>query len=310
MVDREELLTYLNGNLADKAVYYSQEQLPAQIGTALYTFGSNEDFDILAFIDASEKLDGTSGMLFTPTHLYFKFSKSGIIDYQDIEALSLEKHRHQVSTKATIKLKQTTYRFSNDYICQEELIHLLSKITNISVEKIRTLHEKAEDNIRMVLSDIENDIYEDVYLDDTQKQQIKEYYEELAVIDNLDDENYEIEMEALCKSALDFFDLLELDSEEIDILLDIQQQFDKKQEIEEQKLDEAKNFYDDMMNKYQQGDPSLFDKVKGMMSSLGIDEEELKNKSPQELEQYLTDLCHRFGISKSMLEKMAKKFSS
>ena len=45
------------------------------------------------------------------------------------------------------------------------------------------------------------------------------------------------------------------------------------------------------------------------MKALGINEEELKGKSPAELNQYIEDLCTRFGVSKSQIEKLSKKFN-
>ena len=61
-----------------------------------------------------------------------------------------------------------------------------------------------------------------------------------------------------------------------------------------------------MMNKYQQGDSERFNRVKSIMSSMGIDENDLAGKSPEEIEDFL---CGKFGISKSMLEKLAGRFN-
>lgn len=44
------------------------------------------------------------------------------------------------------------------------------------------------------------------------------------------------------------------------------------------------------------------------MKTLGIDEQDLEGKSPAELNQYIENLCSRFGISKSQIEKLSKKF--
>ncbi len=62
------------------------------------------------------------------------------------------------------------------------------------------------------------------------------------------------------------------------------------------------------MNHYQQGNPQIFKQVKSMMNMLGIHEDDLKNKSPYELNQYIEELCQRFGVSKSQVENLAKKF--
>ena len=41
-----------------------------------------------------------------------------------------------------------------------------------------------------------------------------------------------------------------------------------------------------MMNKYQQGDSEMFNRVKSIMSSMGIDENDLAGKSPEEIEDF------------------------
>ena len=46
-------------------------------------------------------------------------------------------------------------------------------------------------------------------------------------------------------------------------------------------LEGAKKYYDDMMNKYNNGDSSMFDQVKSMMHGLGINEKDMENKSPE-----------------------------
>ncbi|MFQ7171271.1 MAG: hypothetical protein ACLRQF_03685 [Thomasclavelia ramosa] len=40
------------------------------------------------------------------------------------------------------------------------------------------------------------------------------------------------------------------------------------------------------MNKYQQGDSEMFNRVKSIMSSMGIDENDLAGKSPEEIEDF------------------------
>lgn len=75
---------------------------------------------------------------------------------------------------------------------------------------------------------------------------------------------------------------------------------------EEQKIENAKKFYDDMMDKYRHGDSEMYDRVKGIMNQFGIDENELAGKSTEEIEDIL---CSKFGISKSMMEKLVRKFN-
>ena len=59
------------------------------------------------------------------------------------------------------------------------------------------------------------------------------------------------------------------------------------------------SFYNDMMNKYQQGDSEMFNRVKSIMSSMGIDENDLAGKSRRRNRDLL---CGKFGISKSILK--------
>lgn len=117
----------------------------------------------------------------------------------------------------------------------------------------------------------------------------------------MNEEDYQYELEVLCPQALQFFDELELDSEEIDILIDIYQNINNGQDHQ---FDQAKSYYDDLMNKYRQGDPQTMDQVQSVLSMLGINEEELRGKSQEEIQEYLYSICDRFGVSRSVLEKM------
>lgn len=305
-MDKEQLLTYMNEQLVINGTFYSVNNIPSQISNAIYMYGYNDVLDVLGFIDISEDLDGSKGMIITPDKIYFKFGQSGVIEYRKINYLGLQKHRNDPVVKAIIRLDKLSYAFSNKYVDPEKLVELLSKISNIDIEMIMTLHEKVAYYVPIVLSDIINDEYEDVDLSPKQNEQIQEFYKELELVESLDDEDYQYELENICRRALDFFEELELDSDEIDILIDIYEQFNQKDMQEEQKIDNAQQFYDDMMNKYQQGDTSVLDSVKGMMESMGIDEKDLAGKTPDEIQDFL---CERFGISKSMFEKLAKRFN-
>lgn len=301
-----EIFTTLNQDLAIKGKFYGQENLPSQISNAIYSFGSFDVFEILAFIDISNELDGSRGMLITPEAIYFKLSQAGCFKYQDIIALSLEKHRHNPTIKAIIKTSDKNYAFSNRTIDPEIFINFLSKITELDVEMIMTDHEKVAYYVPLVLQDLENDEYEDVELTLQQKNRIQEFYQDLAMIEQLDDENYQYELVNLCHQALAFFDDLGLDSDEIDELEKVEQSFNQIDQEQEQKIENAKKFYDDMMDKYRQGDSEMYDRVKGIMNQFGIDENELAGKSTAEIEDIL---CSKFGISRSMMEKLMRKFN-
>lgn len=174
---------------------------------------------------------------------------------------------------------------------------------------ILTSHEKVIYYTTIVLNDLLNDEYEDIVLSNQQQQRIQEFFYNFELINKLDQENYDLEVELLCNQALDFFDELELDSEEIDVLLELQKQFEEKKQQEDEMLEGAKKYYDDMMNKYNNGDSSMFDQVKSIMHGLGINEKDMENKSPEELNQYIEDLCTRFGISKVKLKLLQKNLN-
>lgn len=309
-MDKENILKYINNDFAANATLYSFQNLPIQIGNAIYLYGSNEITDIIAFIDASEQQDGSLGMIITPSHIFYQFDNAGSFQYQDISYLSLEKHRHDQKAKATIKTNSSLYHLEDTPINEELFIQFLSNITEIDIDMILSSYEKVAYYVPIVLNDIIHDEYEDVFLTDLHKRKIKDFFDELNIINQLDDENYQYELKSLCSHALDFFDELELDSDEIDILYKVQEEFDKQKEKDEQIFDNAKRYYDDMMNKYKQGDSSMLNQMQSMLKNLGVDMDDLKNKSPEEMDQYINDLCDRFHISRSQLDTLIKKFQN
>ena len=58
----------------------------------------------------------------------------------------------------------------------------------------------------------------------------------------------------------------------------------------------------------QKGDTGMYDQMKSTMESLGIDEERLKNMSNEEVDQYVKEMCKKFGISQSLFDKLKDKF--
>ena len=302
-MNKEEILSILNKDFVMKVTIYSYNNIPSQICNAIYSFGSNDILDIVAFIDSSKNLDGSSGMIITNDKIYFQFSNKGIISYDDIIKLEFETS----NLIAYVTTKDHRYSFDNLFINSKKLVEVLAVITNLEVEMILTDHEKVAYYVSIILNDLLNDEYEDIILNNQQQQKIKEFFHELDLISKLDQKTYCLELELLCNHALNFFDELELDSEEIDILLDLQKKFNDQND---QMYEGAKKYYDDMMHKYQEGDLSMFNQLKSMMQSLGINEKDLENKSPDQLNQYIEDLCTRFGISKSQIETLAKKFNT
>ncbi len=298
-MEREKILSYLNEDIMNQGTYYSHKCIPAQISHAIYMFGNLTITDILAFIDITQNQDGSQGVIITPTHIYFCFTKSGSFAYEDIQSLRLQKHRHQQAI-SSICLKEKTYTFQNNYFNQEKWIEFLSFVSQIDYELQMTIHEKIEYYTRKVIDDIFNDEYEDVALTSKQDQQLHDVLDNLKVVSQMEDDDCQSELEIICKQSLDIFFDLELDSDEIDILIDIEKQISSMMESQ---------YGEDIINQYTQGNKELYERVQNTMQALGISEEELKGKTPEELEQYINDLCHRFGISKSMLDDLAKKFT-
>ena len=58
----------------------------------------------------------------------------------------------------------------------------------------------------------------------------------------------------------------------------------------------------------QNGDTGMYDQMKSTMESLGIDEERLKNMSNEEVDQYVKEMCKKFGISQSLFDKLKDRF--
>ena len=97
-------------------------------------------------------------------------------------------------------------------------------------------------------------------------------------------------------------------AKEIDALNEAQSFFDQQDSQENQQLEGAKRWVDEMMSNYQNGDTGMYDQMKSTMESLGIDEERLKNMSNEEVDQYVKEMCKKFGISQSLFDKLKDRF--
>ena len=304
-MNKEQILTFLNNDFVTNGVIYFKDNIPSQIGNAIYLYGDSDILELVAFIDNSKELDGSKGMIITTNKVYFQFDIKGCFKYDNITKIELENSK----SLAYITTDICKYCFDNSFINKNKFIELLAAITDLDVKMILTSHEKVAYYIPIILEDIINDEYEDIILTNQDQQKIKDFYHDLELIKKLDPENQLLELELLCNQALDFFNALDLDSEEIDVLLELQKEFNEKNKQDEQIFKGAEKYYDDMIHKYQEGNPDTLNLIKGMMKTLGINEEELKGKSPAELNQYIEDLCTRFGVSKSQIEKLSKKFN-
>lgn len=305
-MEKEIILENLDESIVNEATFYSQQNIPSQISQALYLYGSTTDYQVLGFIDASG--DGSKGMIFTDQGIYFCFKEPHFFLYEDIEKLILVKKEETFDFYAKIKTKTSTFIFKNNYLNLTEFIESLSEILEMPISYEMSAYEKVEYFIPLVLDDLKEDVYEDLELTKQQHQQIKDIEHELEMAKELKDLDYQDECRSLCRYCLDFFESLGLDSDEIEALNEAQSFFDQQDSQENQQLEGAKRWVDEMMSNYQNGDTGMYDQMKSTMENLGIDEEKLKNMSNEEVDQYVQDMCKKFGISQSLFDKLKDKF--
>lgn len=305
-MEKEIILENLDESIVNEATFYSQQNIPSQISQALYLYGSTTDYQVLGFIDASG--DGSKGMIFTDQGIYFCFKEPHFFLYEDIEKLILVKKEETFDFYAKIKTKTSTFVFKNNYLNLKEFIECLSGILEMPISYEMSAYEKVEYFVPLVLDDLKEDVYEDLELTKQQYQQIKDIEHELEMAKELKDLDYQDECRSLCRYCLDFFESLGLDSDEIEALNEAQSFFDQQDSQENQQLEGAKRWVDEMMSNYQNGDTGMYDQMKSTMGNLGIDEEKLKNISNEEVNQYVQDMCKKFGISQSLFDKLKDKF--
>ena len=305
-MEKEIILENLDESIVNEATFYSQQNIPSQISQALYLYGSTTDYQVLGFIDASG--DGSKGMIFTDQGIYFCFKEPHFFLYEDIEKLILVKKEETFDFYAKIKTKTSTFVFKNNYLNLKECMECLSGILEMPISYEMSAYEKVEYFVPLVLDDLKEDVYEDLELTKQQYQQIKDIEHELEMAKELKDLDYQDECRSLCRYCLDFFESLGLDSDEIEALNEAQSFFDQQDSQENQQLEGAKRWVDEMMSNYQNGDTGMYDQMKSTMGNLGIDEEKLKNISNEEVNQYVQDMCKKFGISQSLFDKLKDKF--
>ena len=305
-MEKEIILENLDESIVNEATFYSQQNIPSQISQALYLYGSTTDYQVLGFIDASG--DGSKGMIFTDQGIYFCFKEPHSFLYEDIEEVVLIKKEEGFDFYAKIKTKANTFVFKNKYLNLKGFIECLSEILEMPVHYEMSAYEKVGYFVPIVLNDLKEDVYEDLELNEQHFQQIKDIEHELEMAKELKDLDYQNEYRSLCRYCLDFFESLGLDSDEIDALNEAQSFFDQQDSQENQQLEGAKRWVDEMMSNYQNGDTGMYDQMKSTMESLGIDEERLKNMSNEEVDQYVKEMCKKFGISQSFFDKLKDKF--
>lgn len=294
-MDKNKLLSYIDDVFRCERGYYNYTNIPSTIGYVIYCYGSNDIRDIVCFIDLSDNLDGSKGIIFTTDALYFDLNVKASFKYDDITSLKLSKDRNDF--KGYINDVLIDY----EYVQENMFIKLISNITDVDITLDMNDIEKIAYLVPAVLDDVKDDLYEDVELTNEQYKKLKDLYDDVDTIHRYTDNTYYLELETLCRQALEFFNELEIDSEEIDELEAI---YAKRTQQQDEAFDQAKAYYDKMMNDYQKGDTKMFDQIKSAMNMLGIKEEDLAGKTPDEIEDYL---CQKLGVSKEQLAAMKKK---
>ena len=294
-MNKENLLKEIEHVFGLEKGYYPYNRLPSTISYAIYSYGSNDIRDIICFVDLSDGLDGSQGIIFSDEGIYFDLNVQGQFKYKDITSLKLQKD-HNLYTGYINNIKVT-----HKYIQGNMFMQLLSYITDINIEADMNEYEKIAYFSTCILDDLYNEQYEDVILTDEQKDKVQHFYNELDRIHQYINNDYYIGLETLCPEMVLFFDDLGLDSEEMDELYVVYENMTKKQD---EAFGQAKEYYDKMMNDYRNGDKSMFDKMKQTMNMLGIKEEDFYGKSPSEVEDML---CQKLGITKEQFEMIKKK---
>lgn len=299
------MMTIIDEDIVNKAKFYDNNHLPKQLSNAMYLFGDNQDFEIIAFIDASANQDGSQGLIMTTKAAYFLFNSMDSFKYEEIRKLFLVWNSELNNFFAKIQTTNKIFVFKNDYLNLDNFIKILAQITGLTIDFEMDPYQKVMYFVPLILNDLKDDVYEDLTLTSLQLKQIKDIEHELIMIRLA----YQDEIRALCRYCLDFFEQLSLASEEIDALNQAQQFFDQKSKQEDAQLTQAKQWFDQMSKNYQQGDTQMYDQLQALMKSLGIDEEVLKNMSNEELDEYVKKMCQKFGISQSLFDKVKDCFS-
>lgn len=295
-------MNYINDELIRQGSIYYNNDFPSNISRAIYEYGSYDIKEIIAYISLDE--EGSKGMIITNNEVYFNFATKGKINYQDIIKLTYDIKEQKI----TIKTNEATYLFRDKYLNIEQFVNYLASKTDLIVDLVMSNNEKIHHYLNIIINDIFNDEYEDIDLDFNQVSKLQEIQKEVLAVDSNNIDVYQDDLERILNDALFFFDELEIDSDEIDVLLAIQDEVNKRYEAQQHQIDEAQQYYQKMMDDYASGNTEMYDRLQETMKSLGINEDELQDKSPEEIDDYLETLCQRFGISKSQMESLKDKF--
>ncbi|WP_154647538.1 hypothetical protein [Eggerthia catenaformis] len=249
---------------------------------AIYHYG---DENIRSIISYGE-IDQEHGYILTPDKLYYSFAQKDVISLQEITSLTIKKQRQHND--------QYIIHSSDDFIIKEDISLLfdeLRELTEINIILDMNPWDSVHYYSEIILRDIREDNYEDIILTPLQEEKIEAYMEILS--SELTDADYHIEMEFMGDKMMSLVEELEIDSEEIDAL-------EKANNILQQKQSELFNQYQNMYLKNK-------DQLENIM---GFNLDDLENKSPDELNQMVDDLCNKFNLNKESLMKMAQKMSN
>lgn len=267
---------------------YYKDNLPQSIGQAIYYYGDNSDYDVTYYMEQ----DPEHGVILTSTALYYSLTQKGSLKLKDLTAIEVKKERGH--DKELILVTADSRHIFYAHECDlDDLIEELVDATEIPVTYPMDVFNRIYYLSDLILNDVKDDVYEDVTLTPLQEEQLSSYLDTVNKAEELDDNNFRIEMEILVDHVTSLVHELELDSEDIDALEQAQQEMSAQ---EDQMFDQFQNLYAN--NK---------DTIKNMT---GIDIDDLKNKSPEELNGMLDDLCTRFNISKDQLTELAMRFQN
>lgn len=294
-MNKELLLKEIEHVFGLEKGYYPYNRLPSTISTALYLYGSNDIRDIVCFVDLSDDLDGSVGIIFTSDAMYFELNQKGKFKYDEITSLKLTKDHNNYT--GYINNLCVTHKYIQDNM----FMQLLSYISDVNITAEMNDYEKIAYLSTCILDDLYNEEYEDLTLTKEQKDKVNYFYDELDRIHKYTNNDYYIGLEALCPDIVLFFDDLGLDSEEFNELYIVYETMTRKQD---EAINQAKEQYKKMMDDYQKGDTSMMDKAKEAMKMMGLKEEDFYGKSPEEVEELL---CEKLGITKEQFKFIKKK---
>ena len=265
--------------------YYNKNNLPITIGQAIDAYGSTDIKEIKLY----GEIDETHGFMVTDQGFYYCVNKPGFFPFENLSDIIIHKE-HGKSDQLILKGEKTARFNGNETFCKM-IAEAIGQLTNLEVHYEMSDVDAIYYYGGIILNDIKNDAYEDTALTPLQEESLNAYLEELEENKDTELQTYMMNMSLLGDKIMNLVEELELDSDEIDVL---EKAVAKDREKQNSMFEQAREMY----NK----NPDF------IKSMTGIDPESIKDKSPEELNQMLDDLCDRFNISKDQLMQLASKF--